>query len=234
MKAFLIEDEPIARRNLERLLHAEYPEMEVIGTAETVEEAVQWLRTHQPQLIFMDIELADGSCFDIFAEAEIRCPVIMTTAYDQYALQAFEAGSIDYLLKPVTAEGLRRAVFRCLHRSGNTNVGRMLIRVGGHIYPVSPASISLAYAHEKNTFAITREGARYPLTLSLDELGQRWGPLCFFRISRSCLVARDAITEMRTLPGGRYALTLQPPAPFDVEVSRGRAKEFVRWLERDF
>ena len=187
MKAFLIEDEPIARRNLERLLHSEFPEIEVLSTAESVEEAVQWLQVHRPQLIFMDIQLADGSCFDIFRECDIRCPVIMTTAFDQYALQAFEAGSVDYLLKPVTAQGLRRAVFRCLQRNGaREDVSRMLIRLGGKIYPVSPSRIAYAYASEKNVFAVTCESERFPLTLSLDELVQRWSPVRFFRISRAC------------------------------------------------
>ncbi len=231
MTAFIIEDEPLARRNLERLLHSEYPEIEVVGTAESVEEAVLWLKTHQPQLIFMDIQLADGSCFDLFEETDIRCPFIITSAYDQYALQAFEAGSIDYLLKPVTAEGLKRAVSRCLQRSGAANQGRMLLRVGGIIYPVSTNQVAFAYAQDKNTFIVTLDGQRFPLNQSLDDLTLRWDQLRFFRISRSCLLSRDAIQQLRTLPGGRYALTISPAAPFDVEVSRGRAKDFIHWLE---
>lgn len=231
MTAFIIEDEPLARRNLERRLHSEYPEIEVVGTAETVEEAVLWLKSHQPQLIFMDIQLADGSCFDIFEETEVRCPFIITTAYDQFALQAFEAGSIDYLLKPVTADGLKRAVSRCLQRSGAAGLGRMLLRVGGIIYPVSTERIAFAYAQDKNTFIVTLDGQRFPLSQSLEDLAQRWDPLRFFRISRGCLLSRDAIRQMRSLPGGRYALTVEPAAPFDVEVSRGRAKDFIHWLE---
>jgi DNA-binding LytR/AlgR family response regulator len=231
MTAYIIEDEPMARRNLERILHDEYPEIEVVGTADSVEEAVGWLKTHQPQLVFMDIQLSDGSCFDIFEETEIRCPFIITTAYDQYALQAFEAGSIDYLLKPVTAAGLKRAVSRCLQRSNAGSLGRMLLRVGGIIYPVSLSQVAFAYAQERNTFIVTTDNQRFQLSQSLEDLAQRWDSLHFFRISRSCLVARNAIREMRSLPGGRYALTTDPPAPFEVEVSRGRAKDFIHWLE---
>lgn len=231
MTAFIIEDEPLARRNLERLLHSEYPEIEVVGTADSVEEAVSWLKTHQPQLVFMDIQLSDGSCFDIFEETDIRCPFIITTAYDQFALQAFEAGSIDYLLKPVTADGLKRAISRCLQRSGAGSLGRMLLRVGGIIYPISPAQVAFAYAQERNTFIVTAQNQRFQLSQSLEDLAQRWNALRFFRISRSCLLARDAIKELRSLPGGRYVLTTEPAAPFSVEVSRGRAKDFIHWLE---
>lgn len=231
MTAYIIEDEPMARSNLERLIHSEYPEIDVVGTAETVEEATKWLKTHQPQIVFMDIQLADGSCFDIFEETELRCPFIITTAYDQFALQAFEAGGIDYLLKPVSVESLKRAVSRCLQRSGAGNLGRMLLRVGGIIYPVATDNIAYAFAQGKSTYIVTIDNKRYQLNQSLEKLVRRWDHLSFFRISRSCLIARTAIKELRGLPGGRYSITTEPTTPFKAEVSRGRAKDFIHWLE---
>ena len=113
MKAFLIEDETMAREQLARTLRENFPDIEIAGTAASVREAVTWLRTGRPDIIFMDVELSDGQCFEIFKKTEVHGHVVMTTAYDNYAIKAFEAGSIDYLLKPIELPALRRAVERC-------------------------------------------------------------------------------------------------------------------------
>lgn len=250
MKAFLIEDEPVALRNLTRLLEKHFPEIAVDGTAATVEDAVQYLEGHSPDLIFMDVQLSDGLCFDIFLQADVTCPVVITTAYDRYALKAFEAGSVDFLVKPIDGMELCRAVTRCLHRSGGDDASRILeamlsggiareedspalrrilVRVGGKIYPLKTEDIALVYSEQKSTFLLTVSGDRYLVNPSLDELGSRLDPERFFRVSRSCIVSRRSIRGVQDLPGGRYALDMDTPAPFPVEVSRGRANDFSLW-----
>ena len=116
MKALIVEDEPRAQRALENLLKANFPEVDVIGRTASVKETVDWLAGNQPDVIFMDVELADGTCFDIFAQTSVNAQVVMTTAYDNYAVKAFEVNSVDYLLKPVDIEDLRRAVSRVSQR----------------------------------------------------------------------------------------------------------------------
>ena len=129
MKAFLIEDETMAREQLARTLTEYFPDIEIIGTAASVREAVAWLRTGRPDIIFMDVELSDGQCFEIFKKTEVHGHVIMTTAYDNYAIKAFEAGSIDYLLKPIELSALTRAVDRCRLSSATSLDVDKLLRV---------------------------------------------------------------------------------------------------------
>ena len=117
MKAFIIEDETMARDRLARTLTENFPDIEIVGTAASVQESVEWLRTGQPDIIFMDVELSDGKCFEIFKKTEVHGHVVMTTAYDNYAVKAFETGSIDYLLKPIELAALQRAIGRCRQSS---------------------------------------------------------------------------------------------------------------------
>jgi DNA-binding LytR/AlgR family response regulator len=116
MKTLIVEDEPRAQRVLENLLRTHFPEMEITGHTASVKETVAWLADHKPDVIFMDVELSDGSCFDIFAQTPVNAQVVMTTAYDNYAVKAFEVNSVDYLLKPIEVEDLRRAVNRVSER----------------------------------------------------------------------------------------------------------------------
>lgn len=249
MKAFLVEDEPVARQSLIRLLEKHFPEIEVAGTAESVAEAVAWLSAHRPDLLFLDVQLSDGTGFDILLQTEITCPVVITTAFDEYALKAFEAGSVDYLLKPVDLPDLRRAVARCLLRSGTEDAQsllevmsgmeaadpapkRILVRVGGRIYPIRMEQIVLLYAQQKGTYLYTVDQERYLINPTLDEMTARLSPRQFFRVSRSCIVARQAIRQIQPIPGGRYSLDLEPGVPFDVEVSRSRSEEFFRWSQQ--
>ena len=118
MKALIVEDEPRAQRVLENLLRTHFPEVDIIGLTASVKETVGWLADHRPDVIFMDVELSDGNCFDIFAQVKVDAHVVMTTAYDNYAVKAFEVNSVDYLLKPVEVEDLRRAVGRVSERLG--------------------------------------------------------------------------------------------------------------------
>ena len=122
MKVLIVEDEIMAQKSLTRTLKQNFPDLDIIGTTDSVKNTVEWLQTNQPDLIFMDIELSDGICFEIFRQTEVKAKVIMTTAYDSYALKAFEAGSVDYLLKPIDVTDLQRAVGRCRTRENKINI----------------------------------------------------------------------------------------------------------------
>ena len=170
MKALIIEDETAAARNLAAILRQTAPDVEIVATLESVEESVEWLRSNpHPDLLFMDIHLADGDSFRIFDAVEVTAPVVFTTAYDQYALEAFRVNSIDYLLKPIDLAALRRAVERCRVRSGGIDPDvllnairspreykqRYVVRFNDRIVPVQTTDIAYFYSEEKNTYLVT-------------------------------------------------------------------------------
>jgi DNA-binding LytR/AlgR family response regulator len=243
----IVEDEPRAQRALENLLKANFPDVEVVGRTASVKETVDWLAGNQPDVIFMDVELADGTCFDIFAQTSVNAQVVMTTAYDNYAVKAFEVNSVDYLLKPVDIEDLRRAVSRVSQRitTGGPHIDfdavreafrpreKFLIRLNDRIVPVSVRDIAYFYSEAKSTFIVTRDGKNYVLDDSLDAIEAGLDPKAFFRISRGAIIAENVIDSASKLLGGRLRLTLKPgiPAQTDLTVSRARADAFLEWLE---
>lgn len=247
MKALIVEDEPRAQRALENLLKANFPEVDVIGRTASVKETVDWLAGNQPDVIFMDVELADGTCFDIFAQTPVNAQVVMTTAYDNYAVKAFEVNSVDYLLKPVDIEDLRRAVSRVSQRitTGGPHIDfdavreafrprvKFLIRLNDRIVPVSVRDIAYFYSEAKSTFIVTRDGKNYVLDDSLDAIEAGLDPKAFFRISRGAIIAENVIDSASKLLGGRLRLTLANgiPTATDLTVSRARADAFLEWLE---
>ena len=236
MKALIIEDEPRAQRALENLLKANFPDVEVIGRTASVKETVDWLADNRPDVIFMDVELADGTCFDIFAQTSVNAQVVMTTAYDNYAVKAFEVNSVDYLLKPVDIEDLRRAVSRVSQRitTGGPHIDfdavreafrpreKFLIRLNDRIVPVSVRDIAYFYSEAKSTFIVTRDGKNYVLDDSLDAIEAGLDPKAFFRISRGAIIAENVIDSASKLLGGRLRLTLANgiPTATDLTVSR--------------
>ena len=233
MRAFIIEDEPRARRNLENLLARHFPQIQVVGSAGSVRESLVWLSGHDgvkapaPDMIFMDVELSDGNCFDIFAQTDIQVPVIMTTAYDHYAVKAFEVHSVDYLLKPLEVDALRRAIsravaehapsraemlkvmeaFQSFQQGMEESYGpapahntpgkeKFLIRLNDRIVPVHTRDIAYFYSEAKNSYIVTKGNRTYVLDDSLDAIEQCLSPDAFFRISRSCIVAEEAIDSV--------------------------------------
>ena len=248
MKALIIEDELRARKHMITLLEQNFPQVEVVGAVGSVKESVQWLSTNDaPDVIFMDVELSDGRSFEIFTQIELPCPVIMTTAYDQYAVQAFEVNAVDYLLKPIGLTELRRAISRV--ESGQAakpaaeTVRRMLdqvrkekflIRMNNRIVPVRTSDIAYFYSEAKNSFIVTTSGASYVMDESLDTLAESLDPSAFFRISRSCIISEGVIDSVSRLMGGRLQVTLRRGYPelTDFTVSRARVDDFLAWLER--
>ena len=215
MKALIIEDELRARKHMITLLEQNFPQVEVVGAVGSVKESVQWLSTNDaPDVIFMDVELSDGRSFEIFTQIELPCPVIMTTAYDQYAVQAFEVNAVDYLLKPIGLTELRRAISRV--ESGQAakpaaeTVRRMLdqvrkekflIRMNNRIVPVRTSDIAYFYSEAKNSFIVTTSGASYVMDESLDTLAESLDPSAFFRISRSCIISEGVPPDGRPIAG---------------------------------
>ena len=253
MKAFIVEDEIIAQKSLARLLSQNFPDMRVVGTASSVKDTVDWLRNNpdEADIIFLDVELTDGICFEIFKQVNVKAKVIMTTAYDSYALKAFEAGSVDYLLKPVTTADLKRAVARCRMSGGQIDVEalikamgvkltttvkeykeRYIIRLNDRIIPLNVNEIAYVYSEDKNNYLVTFDEKKYIIDSSLDDISEELNPNMFFRISRSCIISAGAITSIVKQSGGRLKIQASPVSSFEMTVSRSRVDDFLNWLEK--
>ena len=250
MKALIVEDERMAQAQLARLLKTHIPDIEVVQCTASVAETVTYLAADPPiDVVFMDVELADGECFEIFRKVPVKARVIMTTAYDSYALKAFEAGSVDYLLKPIGEDALKRAVDRCRERTGAGSgldvekllaaisapkkeyKERFIVYVGEQIIPVRTDAIACFFSEEKSNFLLTEEGKRYLVDSSLDSLEEELDPAEFFRISRGVIVSRRAVRSVSRHFSGRLWADLKPDPPFEPTVSRARVEDFLRWLE---
>lgn len=252
MKVLIVEDEIMAQKSLMRALSQNFADLQVVGTATSVKGAVAWLKDPQnhADIIFMDVELSDGICFEIFRQVDVHAKVIMTTAYDSYALRAFEAGSVDYLLKPIDPEHLKRAVARCRMSGGRIDIEalaralkakagskkeykeRYIIRFNDHIIPLQTSNIAYVYSEDKNNYLVTFDNQRYIIDSSLDVISEELDPEYFFRISRGCIVSLKAIGTILKQMGGRLRITANPTPPFDMTVSRSRVDDFLEWLER--
>ena len=248
MKALIIEDEKMAQANLARLLKNSFPEMEIVAMIDSVRGAVEFLSAcPKLDVIFMDVELSDGICFEIFRSVQISAPVIMTTAYDSYAVKAFESGSIDYLLKPVDSDALLRAVGRARERlNASASIDKLLsvlgqdskkykeksvVRCGDRIIPIQSSDIALFFSEDKANYLLTKNGERYLIESTIDTLESELDPSKFYRISRGCIVAFSAIKSVSRTSSGRLVVISQPASPVELTVSRGRVEGFIAWLE---
>ena len=251
MKVLIVEDEVMAQKSLIRTLTQNFPDMEIVGTTGSVKSTVDWLDTpgNSADVIFMDVELSDGVCFEIFRQREVKAKVIMTTAYDSYAIKAFEAGSIDYLLKPIDPTALKRAVARCRMSGGEIDVEsllsaignngpkkeykeRYIIRFNDRIIPLQTDNIAYVYSEEKTNWLVTFDDEKYIIDSSLDVIGDELDPEKFFRISRGCIVSLKAIVSIIKQVGSRLKIVSKPEASFEMTVSRSRVDDFLQWLER--
>ena len=254
MNVLIIEDEVMAQKSLTRVLKQNFPDMDIVAYLDSVKSAIEWLSTNGDSIdiIFMDVELSDGVCFEIFKQVEIKTNVIMTTAYDSYALKAFEAGSIDYLLKPIEAEPLKRSVARCRKNDNGVNVEalmkmlagnklsspakgykeRYIVRFNDRIVPLNVADIAYIYSEEKNNYLVTTDGQKYIIDSSLDVMNEELNPDAFFKISRSCIIAMKSIKSIIKQPGGRLRIVTTIDSHFEMTVSRSRVDDFLIWLEK--
>ena len=250
MKALIVEDEIMAQKSLARALSQNFPDIDVIGYTSSVKETVAWLKNpeNKADIIFMDVELSDGICFEIFRLVEVKARIIMTTAYDSYALKAFEAGSVDYLLKPIEPAALKRAIARCRMSGGTIDVEalakamgmsgkktykeRYIVRLNDRIVPLQTINIAYIYSEEKNNYMVTFDGQKYIIDSSLDIIGEELDPDYFFRISRGCIVSMKSIGTIIKQMGGRLRIMATPEPSFEMTVSRSRVDDFMTWLER--
>lgn len=246
MQILIIEDEAAAARRLAKLISEIDPEIEILDQLDSIESSVLWFEQHpMPDLIFMDIHLADGSSFELFNLVDINRPVIFTTAYDQYALQAFKVNTIDYLLKPLKKAELEQAIakykkqqkpeisdYRALVEALQKDQynKRFLIRFGQTIKVVEFREAAYFYTEDKITFLVTKEGKRYPLEQSLEKLEEMADPRNFFRINRQFIVNIESIREMYAYSKSRVKLILNPPCDKETVVSTERSPIFKRWL----
>ena len=250
MKVLIIEDERPAAQKLIRTLKEINLCIEVIDVLRSVEKAINWFPENpKPELIFMDIQLEDGLCFDIFENCRIDIPVIFTTAYDEYALRAFKVNSVDYLLKPIDSNELKNAIdkFTIIHQSGTDYSKlesvikqlqpqlkeRFLVKIGEHYKSIPTSTINYFYISERCTFLCTDAAKSYPLDYSLDKIEQLIDSKLFFRINRDFIVNFYAIQDMIAYSSSRLKIILQDRADKgEIIVSRERVADFKKWIDR--
>ena len=224
--------------------------LDVIGILESISETIEWFKVNpQPELLFLDIHLADGSAFEIFRHINITCPIIFTTAYDEYALNAFKVNSVDYLLKPIDIEGVSRAIKKLNSLSGlkgnSEDIQRLidsfkknsgykshfLIPVkGDKLFPVKSSEIACFYIDASIVKAKTYEDKNYTFELTLDELANMLNPADFFRANRQFIIARSAIKDIDFWFNSRLSVNLKVPVPEKILISKARVPEFKKWF----
>lgn len=246
MRVLIIEDEPLAQEELVRLVCKLFPEMDIVGMLSMVSESIEWLTENSADLIFMDIHLADGISFDIFTQVDVKIPIIFTTAYDQYAIQAFQVNGVGYLLKPIVEKDLISAVDKLAHNSyAPYNISNLLqsmnmskeyksrigVKIGDRYNYVEMSHAAYFYVEERLTFLMTVEGKRYIVDYSIEALESLLDPKLFFRISRGCIASIRSIKEVSKHFNSRLKVILTPTYQGDMLISRVRVSEFLRWLD---
>ena len=248
MKVLIIEDETAAAQNLAAILREVDEHAEIIDTIDTVVDSVEWFRHNPaPDVVFMDIHLSDGDSFRIFDNVEITTPIIFTTAYDQYALEAFKVNSIDYLLKPITEADVKRALDKLrvltasdsheyasrvndMARSQRQDKHRFLVHVRDKIVPLASDDIAFFYTANEKVSAFDYKGERYPIEHTLEALSGMLNDNKFYRANRQFIVAREAVRDISVWFGSRLALNLTTETPEKIIVSKARVPDFKAWL----
>jgi two-component system LytT family response regulator len=261
MKTVIIEDENIAAQNLERILKIIAPDVEVLAVLQSVEESVEWFTLNPaPDLLFLDIHLADGSSFAIFDKVDIQCPVIFTTAYDEYALRAFKVNSIDYLLKPIGKEDIEHAfdklqglqdaadkhqfpfpqqenellkLIHSLQKQENYKSHFLIPTKGDKLLPVSVDMIQLFYIKDCQVKVVLTDETEYCFSQTLDELTECLNPSLFFRANRQYLISREAIKDIDLWFNSRLSINLYYSGIKEkILVSKARVAEFKEWFSK--
>jgi two-component system response regulator LytT len=247
MRILIVEDETAAYENLVEILGEIDPEIEIAGYTESIIQTVKWLKTNMmPDLILMDIHLSDGSAFSIFEKITLETPVIFTTAYDEYAIEAFKVNSIDYLLKPIKTEEMRRALekFKKLTRQDLINYlsqmtrltplpgfsDKILIPVKDNLHPVDVKEIACFYTTDKRTRIYLKGGKWYPYSGTLEQIEGTLNPADFFRANKQFILARNSVKNITIWFDSRLLVTLDIEPPERIYVSKNRAAEFKAWI----
>src|SRR5690554_3105232 len=248
----IIEDEIPSLQRLKRQLHNISPQISVVAEVQSVEEGRTILPAHQPDVIISDIELGDGLSLDLFKEHPPQCPVIFATAYNQYAIESFKVNAIDYLLKPIGEDDLRKALSRirerepmaaeiaidydalaeAIERRQRQKRKRFLIKIGTRFNTIDSEEIAFAYTENKINYLVNKAGKHFPVDQSLEQLENELDSGQFFRINRSLIIGLTAIESMHQYSKGRVRLKTIPPAPDDLLiVGTEKSPVFKRWLE---
>jgi len=252
MKILIIENEKPAVSKLQYLLNKIDKNISIVGITETVEESINWLQNKPaPDLILIDIQLDDGISFEIFDTIKVNIPVIFTTAYNEYVLQAFKLNSVDYLLKPIEENALCNAInkFKTVHYNFNGEIlrqlssslnkqykTRFLIKIGSHYKSIPIAEVCCFYIIERDLFVRTFDEREYAIDYSLDQIQKIINPENYFRINRNCIVCINAIKDLVSFSSSRLQLKLdQKTNPIDknfLVVSREKVNKFKKWIDR--
>jgi DNA-binding LytR/AlgR family response regulator len=249
MNILIIEDEAVAADRLESMLQEVMPDCRIMAKIGSVKESVKWLQKNTADIIFLDIQLSDGLSFSIFDQVAVSTPVIFTTAYDQYAVKAFQLNSVDYLLKPVRSKDLNESLqklqsmksafsidfedlFRAYQGLDHSYKKRFLIRIGDHYKKIEVKEIAYFFAMEKSIFFKTFKNKTLTIDYTLDSLEEIMDPSQFFRINRKYLINMDAIDKMVAWGRGRILLNLNPSTEKDMDaiVSMERSADFKKWI----
>ena len=252
MKVLLVEDESMAAKRLVTLLEKIDPQIEVLAKLDSVKRAVAWLKENEADLLFFDIQLADGLSFEVLEQVEVTAPIVFTTAFDEYAIQAFKLNSIDYLLKPIDPEELGNALtkYKNLFAAKETpsmNMAlieqamqmmtkkykeRFVVKIGEHIRTLPVAETAYFFSQEKATYLQTIEMKRFIIDYTMEQVEQLVDPEKFFRINRKYLVSLEAVKDIVTYSNSRLRLILNHSDEMDAIVSRDKVQEFKKWLDK--
>lgn len=247
MRVLIVEDETSSYENLREILREIDPDIDVAGNTESVVQTVNWLKMNPaPDLIFMDIHLSDDSAFAIFDKMDVEIPIVFTTAYDQYAIEAFKVNSIDYLLKPIKVSDVRRAIDK-FERFNHNDIShylsqlmqlapssrrkaKLLIPHKDKLIPVDLNDISFFYTTDKNTFLYLRDGTHYPYSKTLEQIMTTLDAGNFFRANKQFIVRRESVTSITIWFDSRLLVTLDTEVPERIYISKNKAAEFKAWL----
>ena len=243
----IVEDETAAYENLKDILFGIDPEIQIAGNTESIRQTVRWLKTNQmPDLILMDIHLSDGSAFSIFNNIKLETPIIFTTAYDEYAIEAFKVNSIDYLLKPIKVEDMNRALdkFRKLTRQDILQYltklthftplpkykDKLLIPFKDKLQPVDLNEISCFYTTDKNTRIYLKNGKSYSYSRTLEQIEESLNPADFIRANKQFIIARNSVKNITIWFDSRLLITLDIDPPERIYISKNKAADFKTWM----
>ena len=247
IRILIIEDEKLASDKLILLLDSFNESIEILGVCRSVEESSFFLKNNSPDLIFCDIHLSDGLAFNIFEQLDLKIPIIFTTAYDEYALKAFEEHSIDYLLKPIELDALKRSLQKYHEMTAPVDIKnlinefkvakksykqRFLIQTGRNYQSISVDDIAFLYSMEKGSFIRTIQGKDFPLDFSLSYALEKLDPVQFFRVNRKAIVRFSCVKHIHRFSKRKFILHTEPKPPFELVVPEERLKSLKQWLDR--
>ncbi len=254
LNILIIEDEPMAADDLEQVITSLDSEVNVVAKKESVASSVEWLEENEVDLILSDIQLGDGLSFEIFEKLDITTPIIITTAYDNYAIQAFKQNSIDYLLKPIDEQELKKALdkYKDLHNRNEEQPNiqellktlrpgsdsefqeRFIVTLGERIESIPVSEVAYFFSEDRYTYLVNKEGKQHIINTNLGELEGKLNPKKFYRINRKYIIGYDAIQRMVAYSKSRVKVELlpEPPNAMDVVVSVERSGPFKKWLNQ--